>query len=270
MIKKSIWYSLFTIATVSLVILAIGFYQAVMVTTGGSPQTPAQSPSAQIAGTQAKLPSKHSNLFQVFILGDSIAKGTGDENGKGFAGYLPELLKNDTPKKIVVTDAGIDGLESQGLLEELQNKRLDKAISGSDLILISIGGNDLKSILTLNDLSKEEAFNTRQTNYLANLKQTLKILRTNNPNALIVFLGLYNPFEKETTAEDVGLLNEWNYNTQQLLDSDSNTIFIPTFDLMKYNLGRYLAKDGLHPNSAGYQAISGRISKSVEMIVSSL
>ncbi|OLN29083.1 hypothetical protein [Desulfosporosinus metallidurans] len=52
-----------------------------------------------------------------------------------------------------------------------------------------------------------------------------------------------------------------------LIEDDGKGIFIPTYDLLKFNLGRYLAKDGLHPNSAGYQAHSNRISKSVEAII---
>lgn len=261
------WYSILTIACAGLVVLSIGFYQAIMVTTVVNPQPSAKAAIAQTGGASTKQSSKKANAFQILILGDSIAKGTGDEKNKGFSGYLPESFKNDTSKEIRVDNAGIDGLESTGLLEQLQNKRLDKTCAESDLILVSIGGNDLRSILSLNDLAKEDAFKVRLDSYLDNLKQTLKVLRTANPNSMVVFLGLYNPYEKVTSSEDIRLLNEWNYNTQQLVEEDGKAIFIPTYDLMKFNLGRYLAKDGLHPNSAGYQALSNRISKSVETII---
>lgn len=266
MLKKSIVFSILTISLLGLVLFSIGFYQAISVTMESGPQS--LNPSLpQTPGETTKLPSKKINAFQVLILGDSIAKGTGDEKGKGFSSYLPEFFKNDTSKEILVNDAGIDGLESLGLLEELQNRSLDKTITESDLILVSIGGNDIKSLLTLNDLAKEDAFNTRQNNYLNTLRQTLKMLRTGSPNSLIIFLGLYNPYEKANSIEDTRLLNTWNYNTQQLIEEDGKGIFIPTDDLLKFNLGRYIAKDGLHPNSAGYQALSNRISKSVEAII---
>jgi Lysophospholipase L1 and related esterases len=261
------WYSIITVAFVCLIVLATGFYEAIKVTMTANPQPAAKAPIPQNAAKATKQPAKNSNSFQVLILGDSIAKGTGDEKGKGFAGDLPDSFKSDTSKEVLVTDAGIDGLESQGLLAQLQNKRLDKPIADSDLILVSIGGNDIRNILSLNALAKEDAFKTRQDSYLNNLKQTLKDLRTVNPNSTIIFLGLYNPYEKITTPEDTSLLNEWNYNSQQLVESDGKATFIPTNDLMKYNLGRYIAKDGLHPNSAGYQALSNRISKSVEIII---
>jgi len=262
------WYSIVTIACVGFIVLSIGFYQAIMVTTRANPQPSAIAETPQTTPDSAVLSPKNSNFFKVLILGDSVAKGTGDEKSKGFSGYLLDYFKNSTPKEILIDNAGIDGLESIGLLEQLQSGKLEKLISDSDFILVSIGGNDIRSILTLNTLAKEEAFKARQDSYLSSLKATMKVLRNTSPNSTIIFLGLYNPYEKVTSAEDIGLLNTWNYNTQQLVEEDGKAIFIPTHDLLKYNLGRYLAKDGLHPNSAGYQALSNRIAKSVEAIIS--
>ena len=267
MIKKSMWYSILAIAFVGIIVLSIGFYQAILVTTTVNPQPTPKEPTAQSTLASTKLSAKKANSFQVLTLGDSIAKGTGDEKGKGFSSYLPESFKNDTSKEIVVNNAGVDGQESLGLLAQLQNKSLDKAIANSDFILISIGGNDVRGILSLNDLAKEDQFKVRQDSYLANLKQTMKIIRNANPNSIIIVLGLYNPYETVNSAEDTRLLNTWNYNTQQLVEEDGKTLFIPTYDLLKFNLSHYIAKDGLHPNSAGYQAISNRISKSVETII---
>lgn len=262
------WYSILTIACVSFIVLSIGFYQAMMVTSKVNPQPSAKAKTPQTTPDLTKPSSKNTNSFKVLILGDSVAKGTGDELSKGFSGYLPDYFKNSTSKEILVDNAGIDGLESIGLLEQLQSRKLEKLIVDSDFILVSIGGNDIRSILTLNTLAKEDAFKVRHDNYLARLKETMKVLRNTNPNSTIIFIGLYNPYEKATSAEDTVLLNTWNYNTQQLVEEDGKAIFIPTHDLLRYNLGRYIAKDGLHPNSAGYQALSNRISKSVEAIIS--
>lgn len=270
MLKKSIWYSILAIAFVGIIVLSVGFYQAITVTTQVTAQPQANAEIPQATPASAKLSSRNSEMFKVLLLGDSVAKGTGDEKSKGFAGYLPDNLKNSTPKELLVENAGIDGQESLGLLELVQSRKLEKMISDQDLILISIGGNDIRSILALNALAKEEQFKVRQDNYLSNLKQTLKLLRTTNPNSHIVFVGLYNPYEKATSVEDIGLLNTWNYNTQQLVEEDGKGLYIPTYDLLKFNLGIYIAKDGLHPNSAGYQAISQRISESIESIVSGL
>ena len=62
-------------------------------------------------------------------------------------------------------------------------------------------------------------------------------------------------------------MNTWNYDTQKMVEADPRAVFIPTFDLFKFNVPRFIAPDGLHPNSLGYQAVSYRIAKSIENIV---
>lgn len=267
MLKKTIWYSVLTVAITGLVVLTGGFYQALKVTTESSSDQPTNAVMAQTSGSSAKAAPENTHSLQLLILGDSIAYGTGDEKGKGFSTDLPQALKTATSKEISVTAAGINGLESQGLLAQLQNGTLNKPVAAANFILLSIGGNDLRTILSLNSLSQEDAFKNKQDSFLGNLKQVLRILRNANPNAYIVFLGLYNPYEKTTTAEQVSFLSEWNYNTEQFIESDPKAIYIPSDDLMKFNLDKYLAPDGLHPNSAGYLALSDRISKSIGSVI---
>ena len=262
------WYSIISIAFLGFIVLSIGFYQAIFVTTKVSSQPSVITEIPETTGDLTKLQTKNTNTFHVLLLGDSVAKGTGDEKSKGFSGYLPEVFKNNTSKEIVINNAAVDGQESLALLEQLQSRRLDQTIADSDFILVSISGNDVRGILSLNTLAKDDEFKVRQDGYLNSLKQTLLHLRTTSPNSTVIFLGLYNPYAKATSAEDTRLLNTWNYNTQQLVEEDGNSIFIPTYDLLKFNLGRYIAQDGLHPNSAGYQALSNRIGKSVEAILS--
>ena len=48
-------------------------------------------------------------------MGDSIAKGTGDEKGKGIGGYLVDLLKSQTPKDIKVDNVAVDGYKIDDL-----------------------------------------------------------------------------------------------------------------------------------------------------------
>jgi lysophospholipase L1-like esterase len=93
--------------------------------------------SQSVSELAQKLSEKNSPL-KVLILGDSIAKGTGDEQGKGFSGYLSDELKKSTSKDIIVKNEGIDGLTSTALLEQLQSKRLNPMITDADLILVSI------------------------------------------------------------------------------------------------------------------------------------
>lgn len=248
-------YTLLILACITIIVLGNRIFQANRVT------TPKGSPSA--SELSRKLVEKASPL-KVLILGDSIAKGTGDDQGKGFSGYLPDELKKSTSKDIIVKNEGIDGLTSKGLLEKLQSKRLNPAITDADIILVSIGGNDLLKSLPSNLLGQNDAFQGELAGYTDNLQQTLGLLRNVYPDSTIILLGLYNPYEILTSAENQHLLNEVNDQSRKIIESDGNAIFIPTYDLMKYNSARYISKDGLHPSALGYQAISQRISQALK------
>lgn len=255
MIKKIITYTFLILACASVIALGIGVFQTTR------PKTSLSSHSTTALAQQS--PEK-GNTLNILILGDSIAKGTGDEQGKGFSGSLPNTLKKHTLNDIVVINEGIDGLTNKGLLEQLQSKRLDPAIADTDLILVSIGGNDFLKFLPSSLMGQDDPSQERLVSYINNLKQSLKLLRDTNPNSTIILLGLYNPYEILTSAANQHLLDEWNEQSQQIIESDGNAIFIPTSDLMKYNSARYISKDHLHPSSLGYQAISERISQTLK------
>lgn len=257
MFKKIITYILLILACITLISLGIRIFETHRVTT---------PKSSQSASEFAQKLSEKDGPLKVLILGDSIAKGTGDEQGKGFSGYLSDELKKSTLKDIIVKNEGIDGLTSKGLLEQLQSKRLNPAITDADLILVSIGGNDLLKSLPSTLLGQDDSFQKQFTSYIDNLKQSLKLLRTTNPNSTMILLGLYNPYEILTSAANQHLLDELNDQSRQLIESEGNALYIPTYDLIKYNSARYISKDSLHPSSLGYQAISERIRQTLESL----
>ena len=259
MIKKSMWYVIVIIAFIGFIVLSVGFYKAIMLTSGSISKSIPDK-----ADTNKTKISRQTNIIDILIMGDSIAKGTGDEMGKGFSDYLPESLKNKTHKDISIQNVGTDGLRSEGMLTQLQNGKLDSLIGKTDFILISIGGNDIRTIQNLEVSAKDQSFNELQVKYLSDLKESINIIRKSNKNTMIVFLGLYNPYRTTGSFEDDRLVNIWNSSTQQLLEADDRSLFIPTDDLIKFNIEKYIAADGLHPNSSGYQAISGRIAEAVE------
>lgn len=280
MFKRLTWYLIITLAITGGVALSVGFFQSLQVTSSenniavSKPQQAINKP----ASTNNIIKTKKPNTIQVVIMGDSIARGTGDDKGKGFSTYLPDYLKSQTAKELAVENIAINGLKVAGLLEQLeaepsqinqtQDNQLAQLIASADLVLISIGGNDLRSLRSTDVTTKEEEFKVLQESYLANLREIIKVIRKNNPKTQIVFVGIYNPYEKADTAfEDNKLLSTWNYNTQQVIEADAGVIFIPTYDLFKLNTKRYLAVDGLHPNTMGYQVISQRISKAIETIL---
>lgn len=275
MFKKSTWYLILIIALAGLVSLSLGFVKAMRVTS--SSNTAAVSKSIKTentankpAGTKSAAPAKDPNSIKILIMGDSVAYGTGDEKGKGFSTYLVDCLKPQTTKKLSVDNIGINGLKIDGLREQLQDEKPKSLVAASDIVLISIGGNDLRELRRSRDNTAldQNEFKAIEDGYLKNLKETLKTIKKSSPNSYIVFVGLYNPYEKTASSyEDTKYMNTWNYDTQQLVEADAQGIFIPTYDLFKFNLNRFLAPDGLHPNSLGYQAVSNRIAESIESVL---
>ena len=210
---------------------------------------------------------KDSKFVQILIMGDSIGKGTGDEKALGIGGNLSSLLKNQTPKDIKIENLAIDGYRIDNLLEQVQSGRVDKAIAISNVILLSIGGNDLRQIQALKDIEKVQTFQEEQGRYLSELKEIIQRLRSINKEAQLVVLGLYNPFIVDNSSDNIWYVETWNYNTQLLLAKDDKAVFVPTYEIFKNNLDRFISEDKLHPNTMGYQTISFLIGKSIENVL---
>lgn len=259
--KNYAWYGIVAIAIVSCVFIVFGFVQAVKFTTG-SPVPPA----AVVSSTDSKL-VKEVNTIKVLILGDSIARGTGDDKLKGIGGYLTDLIKSQTPKDIVVDNAGIDGAKTADLLLLVNSGRMDNALETADFVIISIGGNDLREIQRLQDVSREASYQEKKAAYLLGLKEIIQKIRALNKNSVVIVIGLYDPTAADNANENANIINEWNYQTQLVVAADQKAVFVPTYDLFKLNLDRFMAADRLHPNSTGYQMISYLISKDIENIL---
>lgn len=89
MLKKSMCYSIIAIACAGFIVLGIGFYQAIIVTTMLSPQPSSEAPTTRL----------NCSSWETLSLKEQEMK-----RRKGL---------NNTPKEILVDNAGIDGLESK-------------------------------------------------------------------------------------------------------------------------------------------------------------
>lgn len=260
MLKNLKWKLILLISIISTITLIIGFISALSISS---------SSHKEISNTDTEINNPKNedldkNYYNILVLGDSLAKGTGDEKGLGFPGYFSEYWKTKATKEIKINNLAINGDVSSGLLNVVQESQTLTDIKDSDIIFISIGGNEISKLKNMDISSSTTKIKDIETTYLTNLKSIFKIIRNNNPSSMVVFIGLYNPFGKDLASDKVGILNEWNYESQQLVSLDSNALFIPTYDLFKYNAENYLAADNFHPNSTGYQAISNRITEALK------
>lgn len=197
----------------------------------------------------------------VLALGDSLTRGTGDETGKGYIGLVTDQLREELdPREVTVYNLGINGQDSSQLLQQLDQKNVIRQVKEADIILMTIGGNDLfqggETLIDFNLAVIEKL----QQQYLTNLEQIFTTLREQNAHATIFILGLYNPFiELEHSAVTNNIVRGWNYATENVTGKFKNIVFVPTFDLFQLSVNDYLYSDQFHPNQAGYQLISDRL-----------
>ncbi|MBL0388295.1 hypothetical protein JJB07_16950 [Tumebacillus sp. ITR2] len=266
--KSWSWRIVSTLALLSALIFGVGFVMAIIGpkgTTSAAEMTDTlqqKNDAAPAAAATAQNPQ----TYPIVALGDSLTKGVGDKNGKGYVGYLKDKL-DQQGRSVSVQNLGVSGLESPELLKTVQSAGTKSILKDAKLILISIGGNDMthsvgdiSQILTSASID-ETKFLTAQERYTKNLDGILKSVRTSNPDAPILVVGTYNPFEGivEDTAKMNALLDGWNANAITVVQKYPNAKVVPTFDIFEWNTDRLLAGDHFHPNENGYEKMAERL-----------
>lgn len=218
--------------------------------------TPTSATSTYSAGEQAD-----SNTIRITTLGDSLARGYGDEEGGGFAGAVAAGLQTAAPaKKIQLNNVAVDGYKIADLNAQLKQPDVLAKVKAADVLLLSIGGNDLyQSGRTLLNLDMREIEQIRN-DFREQYRTALANIRELNPNAPLYMIGLYNPFsELSNAAQTNPIIRAWNELVGELLATDQKATFVPTFDFYQYDPQALLHTDQFHPNRQGYQKMAERI-----------
>ncbi len=196
----------------------------------------------------------------IVALGDSLTRGTGDANGKGYIGYVVDYLQANSTHEVQLQNLAVNGYRSEQLVELMKQNEVQRQIKMATTIFLTIGGNDLfQGGQTLSALDETRIQNL-EDEYLKNLQTILSSIRELNSEAPIIMAGLYNPFidlaEAQTTSK---VVLKWNHQTQSELMSFENTLFVPTFDLFQHHVKKLLSSDQFHPNRLGYERIAERM-----------
>ncbi|MCQ6279160.1 SGNH/GDSL hydrolase family protein [Bacillus sp. EB600] len=213
--------------------------------------------------SQVKTASKkaeNKKTINIVALGDSLTKGLGDDTGKGFVGDIKDQVKKRTNKQVSLLNLGINGQTSDELCKQVKQPEVLRQIGGADMVLITIGGNDLfRGGQGLVDY-KTDKIMVIEKKYLDNLKFIFTEIRNVNPNANVFFVGLYNPFINLSTGKETStIVRRWNYDSAEVSAAFPKVVFVPTFDLFELKVNDYLYSDKFHPNSKGYRLIAERV-----------
>src|SRR5690606_390590 len=133
----------------------------------------------------------------IVAIGDSLTQGVGDETGNGgYVGILEEKLVADN-YQVSIDNFGKRGNRTDQLLKRLDNEEIVRSIEKADIVLITIGANDIMKIVKDNFMNlTEEPFMEERDPYGERLAQILARISSMNDEAKIYLLGFYNPFER--------------------------------------------------------------------------
>ncbi|KEP87566.1 lysophospholipase [Oenococcus oeni IOEB_0501] len=181
-------------------------------------------------------------------MGDSLTYGVGDTAGKhGYTGRVMKLLKKTYPQyKFSSYDFGKPGDRSDQILKRInQSSEQQRLLKKADLVIMTVGGNDLRQELLKNVDTKSASSLTSSVKrssakYETSLKNLLKrvaVLRKSK-SSLFIF-GNYNPTfvnmaSRKDINQDVKLYNAIN---KKLVKQQTNGYYISIFRQLTY--GQY-------------------------------
>jgi lysophospholipase L1-like esterase len=206
-------------------------------------------------GTEASAPAE---AVAAVIVGDSLARGTGDPTGLGIAGRLDaELGRRGVSSARRTYNFAVSGARTPDLLSLLERENIRTMMRESNVIIVSIGGNDLWGGSGWRDTAPPDR-DAVMNEVMSEIERTLRVVRETNPEARIFFIGLYNPFVSTPMGGELtAAVSRWNSRLLEQFGDDPDFTLVQTADLFSHR--DRLALDRFHPSGEGYELIARRI-----------
>ena len=235
-------------ALIAAVVFARGFYSFERGDTG----TPVSLPPA------AAVPhAPPTSTIAPMVLGDSLAVGTGDQAGLGIGGRLvADLRARHIPVKNAINLA-VNGAKTPQLLALLRSRNVHILLSQSNVVIVSIGGNDLLGEDNWRTAPPADPQAVMDA-VMQHVSEAVEEIRRARPEARIFIIGLYDPFGSSAFGKRIApLIADWNAKLLQRFADDPNVVVVQTSDLFKWH--DRLSLDRFHPGGEGYALIARRI-----------
>ncbi len=199
---------------------------------------------------------------KIVSIGDSLTQGVGDETESGgYVGILNHTFE-DHNINIKIENFGKRGNRTDQLLKRLENEEIASAIKDADIILITIGANDIMKVVRSNYTNLTmEPFQQEKIGYVERLRAIFSKINELNPDIQIYLIGFYNPFERyfgDIEQLDM-IIDNWNLVGKSVTEEYENAYYIPTKDLFSNSSINLLADDNFHPNISGYKLMAQRV-----------
>ncbi|HDX9630299.1 TPA: SGNH/GDSL hydrolase family protein [Bacillus cereus] len=207
---------------------------------------------------------KKTGTLQIVSLGDSLTRGVGDKEGIGYIGRVKEDLQKDYKQKVALTNLAVSGAKMPDLLKQIESSGAQYSIKQADVIVLTIGGNDLFPGWESLGKIDLETYRPDTETFQNEAKKIIEEIRKLNTDSPIFWLGLYNPFEDvEDLKGSSNIVVDWNASLEKLAVNDKNVYITPTFDLFQNRGKDLLYSDHFHPNEVGYTYMADRLVQNV-------
>jgi lysophospholipase L1-like esterase len=248
-----VWYLPLTAAVAAAILFGAGFYSFLRGDIGSSVSI--ATPSRVIT---APAPRKQ---IAPIILGDSLARGTGDDSGLGIGGrFVDELRQRHVNSKNIVNIA-VNGARTRDLEQQLTSHNVQTLIAQSNVVIVSIGGNDLWGDNNWRNAPPRDPERVMK-DVLDHVQESVRTIRSVNSSARIFVIGLYNPFISTPFGKMLTpFVNRWNALLAERFGNDPNVVIVQTSDIFAYR--DRLSFDRFHPNDEGYSLIARRIADAI-------
>src|SRR2546430_176508 len=215
------WYVPLGAALIAAAVFAHGFYSFARGDSGTSVNVPAPSHVRPTAPSATIVP---------VILGDSLARGTGDETGLGIgARFVDELRRRKIDTENIVNLA-INGSRTADLLQQMESHNVQVVLAQANVVIVSIGGNDLWGDNFRNAPPRDPQMVIGGV--IDHIARIVDKARAVNPRARIYIIGLYNPFASTPQGRILSpLVNDWNAKLTERFAKDTNLVVVQTADL---------------------------------------
>lgn len=201
--------------------------------------------------------------FVYTALGDSLTTGVGTLFSDGFVNKYARYLEKHFRTDVVTYTHAKPKITSKDLLHLIQLPSVRKDIAASNIITITIGGNDLLQ-------SYKHAKKHKQPKLLANafyefnrnlrliLNDIFHLKETNYSPFTIQMVGLYNPYPHVPHSHDWIRL----YNQSIRSVTSSMIRYVELQNPFSY-YGKKVLSPGIHPNKKGYNLMVNQLISSL-------
>jgi lysophospholipase L1-like esterase len=247
------WYVPVLVAIAATALFATGFYSFIAGDLG--------SPVDLIPRKAAPVPVAQQTTIAPIILGDSLARGTGDSAGLGIGGRLDQELRKRNVRAKRTVNIAVNGARTADLLRQIESRNVQTILGQSNVIVVSIGGNDLWGGTDWRNAPPPDPA-TVMNGVLERMEKVVRSIRADNSRARIFIIGLYNPFTSTPFGRQLTpLVNRWNAKLIERFSDDVNITVVQTSDIFA-NHDR-LSFDRFHPGDEGYALIARRIADAI-------